>query len=148
MEGKITKISPTKVILHCSATPDYKEDDKLFDMYGKHDIDKWHRERGWHGCGYHYVIRRGGEIEKGRRDYEKGAHCLGYNHNSLGICYMGTREPTLMQLESIVKLYYDIRKLHLIEYPSWFGHYEFNPQKMCPGFSMNVFRDYLRFAYK
>ena len=29
-------------------------------------IDKWHKERGWSGIGYHYVIKRDGQIELGR----------------------------------------------------------------------------------
>ena len=29
-------------------------------------IDEWHKERGWDGCGYHFLIRADGTIEKGR----------------------------------------------------------------------------------
>ena len=143
-----SKITPTQVILHCTATPDFKEDDKMFDAYGLYDIDKWHRDKGFIKCGYHYVVRRSGEIEEGRELYEKGAHCLGYNHNSIGVAYVGTKEPTVAQLDSLVKIYYDLRKKFFIEYKHWYGHYENNLLKECPGFSMNLFRQYLRFAYK
>ena len=59
-------------------------------------IDNWHKQRGWQGIGYHYVIlnnrhdnKPDGELEKGRRDKTPGAHCLGLNDKSLGICCIG-----------------------------------------------------------
>ena len=75
-------IQPNKIIIHCSATP------KGVD-YNAADIDRWHKQRGFRKIGYHYVIKLDGTIEKGRQDNEMGAHCLGQNMNSLGICYIG-----------------------------------------------------------
>ena len=49
------------------------------------EIDLWHKERGWMGIGYHYVIRRLGYIEKGRPECEVGAYARGRNQNSIGI---------------------------------------------------------------
>ena len=65
-------------------------------------IDRWHKERGWTGIGYHYVILNGcrkasaagfqpykkeddGLIETGRPVEEAGAHCGGENHDSIRI---------------------------------------------------------------
>lgn len=59
-------------------------------------IDKYHKERGWKGIGYHYIIRRNGDIEKGRADYEIGAHAKNRNENSIGIVLSG-RDMTLEQ---------------------------------------------------
>lgn len=53
------------------------------------DINRWHKERGWAGCGYHYFIRKDGSVYRGRPDNAIGVHCSGYNTNSLGICYEG-----------------------------------------------------------
>ena len=53
------------------------------------DIDCWHRERGFNGIGYHYVIRLDGKLEKGRDVTLAGAHCKGWNERSVGICYIG-----------------------------------------------------------
>lgn len=53
------------------------------------EIDRWHRQRGWKGIGYHYVIRFDGTIEKGRPDTKQGAHVAGLNGVSLGICFSG-----------------------------------------------------------
>ena len=54
-------------------------------------IDTWHRKDRHYkfGIGYHYVIRRNGEIEPGRPEWMVGAHCLSHNAHSIGICYEG-----------------------------------------------------------
>ena len=71
-----------EIILHCSAT----REGKAFTLA---DIDRWHRERGWKGCGYHYVVGLDGVVEEGRSMEEAGAHCAGRNSSSIGICYIG-----------------------------------------------------------
>lgn len=70
------------VIIHCSAT-------KAGMDFGVADIDRWHRARGMNGIGYHYVVRLDGTVEKGREVEVAGAHCLGWNERSIGICYIG-----------------------------------------------------------
>ena len=72
----------TEIIVHCSATPEGKD-------YTVEDIRRWHKERGFDDIGYHYVIYRNGEIYRGRREDRVGAHCVGHNSNSIGICYIG-----------------------------------------------------------
>lgn len=56
---------------------------------GRADIDRWHRSRGWLGIGYHYVIRRDGELEMGRSHDVVGAHAKGHNSTSVGVCMVG-----------------------------------------------------------
>lgn len=75
------------IVIHCSATPASMD-------VGVKEIDRWHREKGWWTCGYHYVIRRDGTIEESRRFNEDGdpiigAHALGFNSESIGICLVG-----------------------------------------------------------
>ena len=60
------------IIVHCSAT-------KAGQDFTATDIDRWHRERGFNGIGYHYVIRLDGKLEKGRDVTLAGAHCKGWN---------------------------------------------------------------------
>lgn len=69
-------------MIHCSAT----KEGKYFDAK---DIDNWHKNIGWKGIGYHYVIRLDGAIEVGRPLFQRGAHVRGYNKYSIGICYIG-----------------------------------------------------------
>lgn len=56
---------------------------------GAAEIERWHRARGFFGIGYHYVIRRNGQLEKGRPLEKVGAHAEGHNANSIGICLVG-----------------------------------------------------------
>lgn len=70
------------IVVHCSATPEGKP-------FTAKDIDAWHRQRGWAGIGYHYVIHLDGSIEAGRPEDAVGAHVEGFNRNSLGVVYIG-----------------------------------------------------------
>lgn len=129
-QGKIKKRLIDCIILHCSDTP------KGMDI-GVKEIDRWHKERGWKSCGYHYVIRLDGTIEKGRDEEEIGAHCISHNQYSIGICYVGGRDGdeykdtrTQQQKEALNKLIEDIR-YRRGNIPVY-GHYIFSKGKKCP----------------
>ena len=68
-----------KIIVHCSAT---REGD---DSVNVEVIDRWHKARGWRGCGYHFVVLMDGKIEVGRKLNECGAHTKGINCKSWGV---------------------------------------------------------------
>ena len=72
----------TEIIIHCSAT-------KAGQWFEAKDIDQWHRRRGFDCIGYHYVVLLDGTIQKGRPLERAGAHCIGHNAHSIGICYIG-----------------------------------------------------------
>lgn len=72
------------IVVHCAATPPSMD-------VGAREIDRWHRARGFREIGYHFVVRRNGSVEPGRRVEEIGAHARGQNHHSLGICLVGGR---------------------------------------------------------
>lgn len=124
-----------KIIIHCAATPEGKD-------FTIKDIDRWHRERGFSMIGYHYVIYRDGSVHEGRPLAMQGAHTLGHNTTSIGICYIGGvdkdgRTPkdtrTYAQKEALVKL---VERLKLA-YPeaTVHGHNEF-ANKACPSFDV------------
>ena len=72
-----------KLIVHCSAT---REGENV----PVETIRRWHVDgRGWSDIGYHFYIDLEGNIFKGRDIAKMGAHCKGYNRNSIGICYCG-----------------------------------------------------------
>ena len=56
------------------------------------DVHRWHIDRGWSGIGYHFFIRKSGEIWRGRPEDRVGAHTVSYNANSIGICFEGNFE--------------------------------------------------------
>ncbi len=125
--------SISKIIIHCSATPEGKD-------YTVQQIDQWHRQRGFRCIGYHFVIYHDGSVHEGRPIEQVGAHCKGYNANSIGICYIGGcaadgKTPkdtrTEAQRAALVAL---VRELKA-KYPSAtvHGHNEF-ANKACPSF--------------
>lgn len=54
------------------------------------DVNRWHKNNGWSGIGYHYFVSKDGKIYKGRPDNAQGAHCPGQNNTSIGICAEGS----------------------------------------------------------
>ena len=122
-----------KIIIHCSATPEGKN-------FTVKQIDACHRQRGFNGIGYHFVIYLDGSIHVGRALAKAGAHCKGHNAHSIGVCYIGGvaadgKTPkdtrTDAQKESLVKLITELRQ----QFPnaSVHGHREF-ANKACPCF--------------
>lgn len=127
----------TKIIIHCSATPEGRD-------YTIADIDRWHKQKGWKGIGYHYVVYRDGSVHSGRSIEEIGAHCTGQNANSIGVCYIGglsadgktakdTRTPeqkaALRSLIEKLKAKFPNVTIH--------GHREF-ANKACPCFDVKT----------
>ena len=72
----------SELIVHCTATPE----GKYFDAS---HIDRWHKQRGWSGIGYHFVVLLDGTIEYGRDLNKSGAHTKGKNSTSIGLTYVG-----------------------------------------------------------
>lgn len=139
-------MTPSKVVLHCSDTPDLPAGHKDFDRFGLVDIDLWHKQRGFKKVGYHYIIRKTGKIEKGRRDNEQGAHCKdnGGNIDSIGICLIGRNVFTDEQMDSLFSLYLALLHEHGITPDQWHGHYELDESgKTCPNVDMVSLRERL-----
>ena len=121
------------IVIHCSAT----REDKSFTEY---DLDVCHRRRGFNGTGYHFYIRKNGDIKSTRPIERIGAHSRGFNKESIGICYEGGLSAdctpadtrTLMQKGSMLAL---LRELRLL-FPKALivGHHDLNPVKPCPCF--------------
>lgn len=124
-----------EIILHCSATAEGKS-------FKAKDIDRWHRNKGWDCIGYNYVIDLDGTIEIGRHVNKTGAHTVGHNSYSIGICYIGglasdgktakdTRTPE--QIKAMHELVDELKKM----YPKAFVycHNQF-ANKACPSFKI------------
>lgn len=118
-------------VLHCSATPNGRP-------HNAADIDRWHKERGWDGIGYHHVICLDGKIESGRSHNVCGAHVRGHNWESLGTCIIGMDKFTRAQWASLKE---HVHKLSL-QYPNSkllvVGHCDLDNLKTCPGFNVNA----------
>jgi len=98
-------------------------------------IDEWHKQRGWNGIGYHFVITFDGAIHRGRDVAVVGAHCRGKNKHSIGICVTGNfNEHTLgtHQMSSLLLLLDGLMVQHNIDKENVFGHREHGNTE-CPG---------------
>lgn len=123
----------TEIIVHCSATPEGQN-------FTVEDIDRWHKQKGWQGIGYHYVIYLDGSVHKGRNEEVIGAHCLGHNAYSIGVCYIGgldkwTKAHKDTRTEAQRRALIDLLKSLKEKYPNAiiYGHRDFS-KKDCPCF--------------
>lgn len=71
-----------RIVLHCSATRVTKD-------FTEEQIKSSHIARGFRTWGYHFYIRKNGDIKEMRPLSQMGAHATGYNASSIGICYEG-----------------------------------------------------------
>lgn len=127
------------IVVHCSDSPDYLD-------IGAKEINEWHIQRGWREIGYHYVIRRNGEIEKGRPEEVSGAHAKGANGRSLGIVWVGRNSISPEQNKSLIGLINWLRGKYNIEIDNVKGHCEaVETDKTCPNINMNRLRAELVF---
>jgi len=79
------------------------------------DIHRWHQEKGWNGVGYHYFIRKNGNIYRGRDKDAIGSHCLGINEVSVGVSLEGnfdTEYPSDAQKSSLNDLLQELVKIY------------------------------------
>lgn len=120
------------IVVHCADT--YARMD-----IGAKEIDSWHKQRGWSKIGYHFVIRRDGTVEKGRETDEIGAHTLGHNYESIGICMVGGKADSggpennflPVQFKALYKLIYSL--LHMYPNAVIVGHRDLSPDKNNDG---------------
>lgn len=94
---------PSKIIVHHTGGT---ESNPLADT-SSHTfkvIDDYHRSLGWGKIGYHYFIEKDGKVTQGRQDTEVGAHTIGQNDTSLGICLAGNFDSTMPPKAQIASL--------------------------------------------
>ena len=124
-----------EIIIHCTATVEGKN-------YTVKTIDRWHKDRGWKGIGYHYVVYLDGSIHEGRPLAQQGAHVSGHNKSTAGVVYVGgldkNKDPkdtrTAAQKKSLHKICKDL----VSDFPTIkkiSGHNQY-ANKACPCFSV------------
>ena len=158
------------IIIHCSDS----------EWGCSREIRKWHLQNGWKDIGYQFVILNGhilpkyflshlnGMVECGRyldedlyiEQEEIGAHTLGYNKNSIGICLIGKKLAvadrvntnrvttfTTEQMVSLIELVKELIDIYKINPVNVIGHCETESGKAqgktCPDFNIKLVRDEL-----
>lgn len=145
-----------KIIIHCSAS-----------SFGSADvIRRWHTEapRNWSDIGYHYVICNGyenksdefeenvmnGEVQVGRDLSRAGAHAVGHNGDSIGVCMIGTDTFSKEQFVSLGGVVIGMMTQFGLSPEDVISHASVDTHgKTCPNFSVPEFMDkYVLSEYK
>jgi len=128
------------IILHCT---DSTDDGSI----GAEEIDQWHKERAktepWshyidHNgvvryIGYHYVVKRDGNVDQARPESEVGCHCKGMNKSSLGVVWVGRTHMAARQKPAVVQIVAELCVEHALSAADVYGHCQFS-KKTCPNF--------------
>jgi N-acetylmuramoyl-L-alanine amidase len=129
-------------------------------------IDEWHKQRGWKGCGYHYVIvndrhrrLKDGTVQSAdnapcRPVYQVGAGVEGANAHSIHICMVGDGDTTgwtAAQREALTALCLRLMADYGLQPATVLGHNEVNrlverglvgtawrTKKTCPGSQIDM----------
>ena len=127
------------IVVHCSAT-------RCDRSYTPADCRRDHLARGFADIGYHFYITRDGMVHACRPLHQEGAHAIGFNKYSIGICYeggldsLGTPADTRTEAQRhtlqalLLRLRTDYPRARIV------GHNVLNPHKACPCF--DVEREY------
>lgn len=110
---QVSRRSINRIIVHCTATPEGR-------VETVESVRRMHKAKGWADIGYHYLIGLNGERWNGRNVNLVGAHCEGYNANSIGVCYVGGCDKNMKakdtrtdkQKAALIALLKDLRKLY------------------------------------
>lgn len=70
------------IVIHCTAS-------RCTSNLTPSQLEAEHRRRGFTSCGYHYYVRRSGEVVPMRPVTAIGAHAKHFNAHSIGIAYEG-----------------------------------------------------------
>ena len=139
---QVSRRTINRIIVHCTATPEGR-------VETVESIRRMHKAKGWADIGYHYLIGLNGERWNGRNVNLVGAHCEGYNANSIGVCYVGGCDKNMKakdtrtdkQKAALIALLKDLRKL----YPKAkiVSHRDLDRKgKACPSFdATNEYKD-------
>ena len=140
-----------RIVVHCSFTK--PRDPRQHPLIGVKAITKWHTDpknkggRGWSDCGYHYVVKRDGNIQIGRPIERAGAHARGFNKSSIGICLVGgmdkrtgkaANDYTDAQSTALEILIHGLTAKYEIAPTTIFvcGHNDLTTSKTCPNFNV------------
>lgn len=123
------------LVVHCSAT-------RVNIPFTEKQLLQCHLQRGFKCIGYHFYVTKDGVLHQTRPMSEIGAHALGFNLHSLGICYEGGLNEDGKPADTRTGLQKETLRRALGELKMLFpgakivGHYQLsaNVHKACPCF--------------
>lgn len=134
-DSKYSSNKPNYIVVHHTYQPRSNSTGKTVVA----NIEKFHIiQKSFHSIGYHYIIDSNGTVYEGRKERHNGAHCVGLNQISLGICVIGNYDEgrdilTPKAETALFDLLTDIRSRYRnITLTDIKGHRDFS-DKSCPG---------------
>lgn len=135
-----TKNVARKVIVHHTAVSRTKAPVQ-FDAVNRYHQSQWgdsvKSSLGYFG-GYHYLIEPTGVVRQYRNDNEMGAHTVGENASSIGVCLTGNFDvefPTIEQTNALRDLLRVLVVRHGLKYSDIYPHRKF-ASKTCYGLNL------------
>ena len=135
----MSRNNPKYIIIHHAYMNDIQDGKSL------ERIQKYHMNKGWKNIGYHYVIEYKDGVpicRQGRHETTNGAHTIGFNTKSIGICIVGNYDKHPLELDKkdlLLKLLRYLIHAHHIPRTKIIGHrdsYKLRNkpvEKSCPG---------------
>ncbi len=113
--------------LHCSASDNPLHDDVTV-------IRQWHLLNGWKDVGYHFYIKKNGNIQVGRSIEQTPAAQMGFNTGTIAICLGGLNNFTEEQFITLRTLCKQIDAAHRTPEKGmrFRGHKEVDKTRLCP----------------
>lgn len=112
-----------------------------------HQIDTWHKDRGWKCIGYHFVCLEDGTIAEGRNINRRGAHTLGYNKHSIGICVTGNFQDyhcPKPRFDKLMAFVGELIKQYDLSWDHVFYHKQFANTLCCGHFLIEQIKQHLK----
>jgi len=131
-------MKPEYIIIHHSLT----EDSGTVSWQA---IRRYHvKELGWRDVGYHLgveLVNGTPEVLLGRWFTEVGAHTVGMNSKSIGICVVGNFDEDVQvarmisdgRFETLIRVTNQVASMFNIPAARVYPHRQFAPNKSCPG---------------
>ena len=106
------------------------------------DVKRWHvDERGWDSIGYHFIISGLGMTEHTRPLHYQGAHTLGHNDGTIGVCVLGDNTKSELrweryQMNALLDLWGHLRRVY--RELDVYGHRDLVDGTECPGIDIRA----------
>jgi len=140
--------TPRFLVLHhiggTSSNPSFDSSVNTFEQVNRYHKGKWHFKSslGYY-IAYQYFIDWSGKLAQGRADTDIGAHVIGMNDKSIGICLAGNfdrigehNRPSEAQVIALKQLLRHLMLKYDIPVTKVVGH-RFFSQTACPGRNFN-----------
>ena len=109
-------------------------------------VNEWHKQQGYplstlnYHCGYHYFLETDAFLIQARLENDDGAHTIGHNQDSIGICLAGdfnSGSPTVAQTIVLKNLLIKLQEKYQIPLANIIPHRQGQANRSCYGWKLD-----------